>query len=129
MEKDIHVPAELLEEFRVAAIALKEIKATELDLRNRITDVLLEGADPGTHNFTFGEYICKAVKKLSYSFDKETLDQLMIDGQLSQEELDLIRWSPDLRIGDYKKAECDLEGIDEALIVKPSQPTLEIKLG
>ena len=117
MEKDIHVPDELLEQHRVAAIALKEIKATEIELRNQITDILLEGADPGTHNFTFASFIVKAVKKLGYSFDKVTLQQLIDDEQLSQEELDLIRWSPELKLGDYKKAECDLENLDEALIL------------
>ena len=119
----------LLEQHRIAAIGLKEYKAEELRLRNEITDVLLEGADPGTHNFRFGEFIVKAVKKLNYSFDKVTLEQLIDDEQLSQEELDLIRWSPDLKLGEYKKAECDLEGINEALVVKPALPTLEIKLG
>jgi len=123
------IDLELLEAHRVAAIELKEWKATEIKLRNQITDVLLEGADPGTHNFNIGEFKIKTVKKLNYSFDRETLAQLIEDEQLSDEELALIRWSPDLKLGDYKKAECDLEGINEALIVKPAQPTLEIKLG
>lgn len=125
----MEIDLELLEAHRVAAIGLKEFKAEELRLRNEITDQLLEGADPGTHNFKFGGYIVKTVKKLNYSFDRETLDQLIEDDQLSLDELSLIRWSPDLKLGEYKKAEFDIEGIDEALVVKPALPTLEIKLG
>ena len=126
---NINLDIELLEAHRVAAISLKEIKAKELELRNQITDVILEGLEVGTHNFAVDGLLLKAVKSLNYSFDKETLNQLIEDECLTEEELDLIRWKPELKLADYKKANFETEGIDEALFVKPAQPTLEIKIG
>lgn len=51
MTEEIHIEHDLLEKHREAAISLKLMKAIELDLRQRITDVLLEGRPTGTHTF------------------------------------------------------------------------------
>lgn len=125
---EIDVDPELLERHRETALALKELKAKELELRNEICDKLLEGLPVGTHNFAKDGMKIKAVSSLNYSFDQTTLDDLINDDMLTAEELDLIRWKPELKVGDYKKAEFT-ENLDEALFVKPAQPTLEIKLG
>lgn len=126
---EIDIDHDLLEEHRVTALALKEIKAKELELRNQITDVVLEGLDPGTHNFAKEGMLIKAVSALNYSFDKDVLSVLIDEDMLSPEEHELIRWKPELKLADYKKAEFDTENLDEALFVKPAQPTLEIKIG
>ena len=107
---------------------LKEIKAKELELRNQICDVILAGLGTGTHNFAKDGMLIKAVASLNYSFDKETLDGLINDDALSADELDCIRWKPELALAKYKKTD-NTEALDEALFVKPAQPTLEIKLG
>lgn len=126
---DIDVDHDLLEEHRVTALALKEIKAKELDLRNKITDVILEGLEVGTHNFSKDGMLIKAVSSLNYSFDVDVLQASIDDGILTEEEQTLIRWKPELKLGEYKKTEWDTEILDEALFVKPAQPTLEIKIG
>jgi hypothetical protein len=126
---DIDIDPDLLEEHRVTAIALKEIKAKELELRNQIADVVLEGLDPGTHNFAKEGMLIKAVSALNYSFDKVVLTALIDEDMLSDDELELIRWKPELKLADYKKAEFEVEVLDEALFVKPAQPTIEIKIG
>jgi len=125
---DIDVDHDLLEEHRVIALTLKEIKAKELELRNKICDKVLEGLGVGTHNFAKDGMKIKAVSALNYSFDKETLDTMINEDILTAEETDLIRWKPELKLADYKKAKFT-ENLDEALFVKPAQPTLEIKLG
>jgi hypothetical protein len=126
---DINIDHDLLEEHRVTAIALKEIKAKELDLRNQITDKILDGLEPGTHNFASHGMLIKAVKSLNYSFDRDVLQQLIDDEMLTEEEEELIRWKPELKLADYKKANFETEVLEEALFVKPAQPTLEIKIG
>ena len=126
---DINLDHDLLEDYRTTAAALKEIKALELKLRNEITDVILADLEPGTHNFASHGMLIKAVKSLNYSFDKDTLQELIDDDMLTPEELDLIRWKPELKLADYKKANFEVENLNEALFVKPAQPTLEIKLG
>ncbi len=125
---EIDVPADLLEEHRTTALALKEIKAKELDLRNQICDKILDGLGTGTHNFAKEGMLIKAVASLNYSFDKVTLDELINEDMLTEGELDCIRWKPELALANYKKTEFT-ENLDEALFVKPAQPTLEIKLG
>lgn len=125
---DIDIDPELLEEHRLAALELKEVKKKELELRNKITDKILDGLPAGTHNFAKAGMKIKAVSSLNYSFDKETLDELINEDILTKEELDLIRWKPELRLADYKKASF-VENINGAIFVRPAQPTLEIKLG
>lgn len=124
---EIDIDDDLLEEHRVIALKLKEIKAKELELRNKITDKILEGLEVGTHNFAKEGFKIKAVSALNYSFDKDELDAVF--EELTDEEKALIRWKPELKVADYKKAEFDTESLDDALFVKPAQPSLEIKLG
>ena len=126
---DIDVDHDLLEEHRKVALELSELKKYELSLRNKICDKILAGLQPGTHNFAKEGLKIKAVSSLNYSFDKVTLQELIDNEELSTMELDLIRWKPELKVGEYKKAEFDTESLNEALFVKPAQPTLEIKIG
>lgn len=129
MIEEIHIEHDLLEEHRVAAIALKEIKQTELDLRNQITDVLLKGKPTGTHNFIMEGFKIKVVKSVSHKFDNESLLQLLDNNELSDDELELLRISYDLKLADYKQAAFDTSVLDDVIIVKPSLATLSITIG
>lgn len=122
----MEIEHDLLEEHRIAAIQLKEWKAKELELRNQITDVLLEGLDTGTHNFTMHGMFVKAVKGVSYSIDKSVLDVIWDD--MDPDERELVRWKPELNLKDYKNNSLPLV-LDDAITVKPSLPTLSITLG
>ena len=126
---EIGISPELLEEHRLAAIALKAAKANELHLRLLITDNLLDGLATGTHNFSCEGLKVKAVKGVNHKFDVSTLNELLEEDHLSVDERSLIRWKPELKLADYKKAEFNVESLEEALIVTPSLPSLEIKLG
>lgn len=125
----IEIDHDLLEKHRIAAIVLKEMKETELDLRRQITDVLLEGRATGTHNFLMEGFKIKAVKSVSHSFDIEGLEQLMDNNELSEDELALLRVKYDLKLADYKEAAFDTSVLDDVIIVKPSLPTLTIVIG
>ena len=129
MIEEIHIEHDLLEAQRVAAIALKEIKETELDLRNQITDVLLKGKPTGTHNFIMEGFKIKVVKSVTHSFDTEGLEQLMDNNELSEDELTLLRVKYSLILDDYKQAAFDTTVLDDVIIVKPSLPTLSITIG
>lgn len=118
----------LLEFHRLAAIALKEAKAHELELRSQITDVLLEGRDTGTHNFELHGMKVKAVKGLNYKLDDELIQEFIDNDELSEWELELIRIKYDLKLGPYKTATFPMDVLDQALVVKPSLPTLDISL-
>jgi hypothetical protein len=119
----------LLEKHRLVAIELKEIKADELKLRQVITDHLLEGLDIGTHNFEINHLNVKAVKAVSHSFDQEMLAEFIDNGDLTDMELGLLRTKYELKLKDYKLANFDVDVLEQALVVKPSLPTLTITLG
>lgn len=118
----------LLESHRNAAAALKLCKEIELDLRSQITDVLLEGLDTGTHNFELHGMKVKAVKGVSYKLDDELIQQFIDDDELSPYEMDLIRIKYDLKLSGYKAATFPMDVLDQALVVRPSLPTLAISL-
>ena len=101
-------------------------KSLENKLRIEICDELLENKTTGTHNFTdFDGYRVKAVKKVSHNIDKEVLG--FIYDEMSAEEQEAINFKPELSVSKYKKLE-DHSVIDNAIIVKPAMPSLDIKL-
>ena len=118
----------LLEFHRLAAIALKEAKAHELELRSQITDVLLEGRDTGTHNFELHGMAVKSVKGVSYKLDDDLIQEFIDNEELSEFELGCIRTKYDLRLADYKRATFPVDVLEQALVVRPSLPTLAISL-
>ena len=129
MIEEIHIKHDLLEEHRMAAIALKEMKETEIELRNKITDVLLKGKPTGTHNFLMEGFQIKVVKSVTHSFDDEGLEQLMDNNELSDDELTLLRVKYSLILNEYKQATFDTTVLDDVIIVKPSLATLSITIG
>lgn len=126
---EIELPHDLLERHRIAAEALRDAKVVELDLRNQITDVLLDGQDTGTHNFLLHHMLVKAVKGVTHSFDQDMISELVDNGDLSDWEIGLLRVKYELKLKDYKLANFPVDVLEQALVVKPSLPTLEIKLG
>ena len=120
---------DLLEQHRIAAIELKWAKENELELRNQITDVLLEGKSVGTHNFSMHGFKIKSVKGVKHSFDTELLEEMIENKELSDEELELLRVKYDLKLSEYKEATFDTSVLDDAIIVRPSLPTLAISIG
>jgi hypothetical protein len=128
-EMEDKLPEGLLEAHRHAALALQDCKALELDLRSQITDVLLEGRDTGTHNFELHGLHVKAVKGVSYKLDSELIQEFIDNEELSDFELELLRIKYELKLTDYKSASFPIDVLDQALVVKPSLPTLAIKLG
>ena len=128
LELEAKLDPNLLEFHRLAAIALKEAKEHELELRSQITDVLLEGLDTGTHNFELHGMKVKSVKGVSYKLDSDLIQEFIDNDELSPFELECIRTKYDLRLADYKRANFPVDVLDQALVVRPSLPTLAISL-
>lgn len=122
------ITAEMLEKQRELAIQLKAIREEEMDLRKQIAMELGKDRDIGTHHFSQDGFIITLRLGVSYSFDQESLLDLMDQGILTEEELGLIRTKYDLKLADYKKAG-NTETLDDVIIVKPSAPTLLVTLG
>ena len=117
----------LLEKHRILAQQLAKIKKEEMELRNEILDVLLDGKESGTHNFMFDHLKVKAVKSFNYRLDSDHIANMINGGTMTPEEQELLRLKFELKLADYKKAG-DTPNIDEALTVSPAQPSLSITL-
>lgn len=114
------------DEWMEAKSKFDHYKSLENKLRKEICDHLLEGKITGTHNFDdFPGYRVKAVKKVSHSIDNDVLS--FIYDEMTKEEQECIDFKPNLSISKYKKLE-DHSVIDDAIIVKPAMPSLEIKV-
>jgi len=100
-------------------------KKKEANLRTKICDELLIGKTVGTHNFTKGRYMLKAVKKISISIDEELLSFVWDD--LSTEEQACVKFKPSIISKEYKN--CDEHiGLDQAITTKPAMPSLSIEV-
>jgi len=120
--------AELFEQHRTMAIQLKQLKVDEMKLRIAIVENLCAGKDLGTHTFSMEGFIIKAKTSVGYSLDQEIIQEMIADDVLSDEELDCLATKYQLKLGDYKRSG-ETDNLDEAVMVKPAAPTLEIVLG
>jgi len=114
-----------LSDYTHAANILKFAKSEELKLRKELAAHFLKGKHVGTHNFTEGEFLVKAVKKVSTSLDKETLEAMFDD--FSNEERECIAFKPSLIMKEYKNLDAEnREYLDMCVIVKPSLPAITV---
>ena len=118
-----------LEEYRLVATELKEIKKKEMEMRRNICDKLLEGRNVGTHNFSMEGFSMKAVKKVSYSVDQEMVAHFLEEDELNEHEVEMIRTKYELALKNFKDGADHLGVLEDAVIVKPATPSLTIELG
>ena len=98
-------------------------KGEEARLREKICTKILDGQAVGTTTVKKGKYTLKAVKKINYKFDHELLSYMWDD--LSMEERAAVKYTPELRLKEYKKLE-DHEMLDKAISTSPAMPGLTI---
>ncbi len=107
-----------------AKAQLDKWKKQESDLRKKICTHFLEGQVVGTHNFTKGDYLIKAVKKITTSIDEEALSAVWDD--LTEDEQECVKFKPSIVSKAYK--ECDEHTtLDQAITTKPAMPGLTIE--
>jgi len=124
-----------IHEWSLAKNELSRVKLLELALRAKvIKEVFINHKEEGTENIELGnDYRLKAVFKQSYTFpDKEKLEEVLArieetgeTGKLIAKRL--VRYKPELSVTEYNKLDnVYRKAIDEAIVTKPSTPSLDI---
>lgn len=128
---------DLLLNWKNAKDALETAKAVELALRQQVIDVEFSGhKEEGTETHNLGEgWKVKAVFKLNYTVDKETIDDALTAIEETGPEGKfiagrLIKFKPELAVSEYRLL-CDEHPefkriVDAALTIKPGTPSLEL---
>lgn len=117
-----------LEDYRIMKANLAALKAAEMELRVDICSELdIESLSAGTYNFEWAEsgLAGKMAKKLNYKIDAGLLEE--VKDILTEDEKDCIKWTPTIRLGEYKKL-ADSDNLDIIITVTNAAPTLEITL-
>lgn len=115
---------DLYEEWLESKHDLESIKKKELRLRNEIIENKVKSGKIGRFKFSDGMYDLVINCGLNTSIDESELDTFY--KELSESELAAIKYKPSLIKKEFDKLEGD-ERLFDAIIQKPSQPTLEIK--
>ena len=115
----------MLETQRTLAIQLRDIKEKEMGIRREICEILLEGKEQGTHNFTIGGMKVKVVKAFKFQLDKGIS---LIYDDLDEEEKSAIRVKYEVAVAVYKKL-TNADQLNEYITVVPASPTLTVVLG
>jgi len=104
---------------------LSESKKKELELRSQIIDSLITNETKGVFKFTEGGVKLTVGLGTRMNIDISVLDTLM--SELSDQEKECVKYLPNLVAKEMKKLKGD-ELLFEAIIEKPSLPTLKIEI-
>ena len=111
---------------------LAPLVQAEKELRQQIFSLAFTDPVEGTNSFDLnGGYVLKGKHTINRTLDEA---QLATVRQLLEEEAkasldDYVRFKPDLKVGDYKKADPKVKLIlDMAITAKPGMPAIEIVL-
>lgn len=108
-----------------AEARLKDVKATEMRLRKKICDHVLQNTDKGTVSLEIFGWKLSATAKINVSLDSERLQAIIPD--LSPSELEAINWKPSLIVKAYKLLP-EATKLNEAVTEKAGTPSLKIKV-
>lgn len=120
--------SDLLKAWQHSQQQVKEWQEKERECRDAIVKALFSAEkDEGTETVDVGEgWKLKATKKLNYSLNNK-------DGQVTAivstwpAMAQLVRWSPELNVKDYKKLDDQTKEVfNGCLTIKPGAPTLEV---
>lgn len=103
---------------------LKKLKKDEMKLRVEICRELNTENAPAPVKLEYrSDWITMVAEyKLSYSLDEAVFDSILED--LSKEEIDAVKHTPNLKLKEYKKLPED-SLLHEAVTSKPAAPTLK----
>ena len=110
---------------------LKRVKSEEMKLRRDICGNILFGmALPSRKKAVLDGHNIEAENKVNYSVEDAVYQA--IEDELSIAEKGVIKWTPGLKLTEYKallkQAEADEKELllDEAITIKPTAPTLKV---
>lgn len=129
---ELKTKADLLTQWQDAQDALKDAKALELELREKIVERYFKGVnDAGTYHAQVGERDVVLTKKFNYKLDQKTTlaaQQAVAEkvGQVLAARV--VKWKPELSLTEYKQLPDEARAIiDEVLTITPATPAIEIK--
>ena len=111
---------------------LDKLKKLEATMRVELCEELINGKagrpllGKATKKEVFDDFIIKADAKTALKVDEEIWDALITSECLSKEEIDCVKYKPDVSKTNLKKVS-DKSRVYEALDEKPAMPTLVIK--
>ena len=103
---------------------LVEVKEKELELRNEICDLILDGKVKGTSHFKKFGLDAAAVAKENVKIDKDVLKTIF--KKLSPQEKACIKYKPELINKEYKNLP-ENSIFHQAVVTTPGTPALTIK--
>ncbi len=122
------ITEELLNEHRLIAIHLKELKEREKQLRIEIVDIYesMGKNELGTHYLQCNKLNVKMVLKTSMKIDEQVLNTIY--DSLTTLEKDCIKTEHSIVKAEYEELPMDNPILDDALIVTDAMPTLIVTL-
>jgi len=97
-----------------------------MEMRIEIVSHYFPDSPIGTSKAEDDSFEIKAKFGLNYRVDKNAFEAMA--ALLSADELDCVRWKPELDLKKYKSLDdSERQNLDECIIVTPSAPTVEIK--
>jgi hypothetical protein len=130
------VTAQELAEWYRLSYELKLMKVKENELRAKIFGFYFPNPKEGTNKFELKDgtgAVLKAIHVINRSVEPGSLDALKAalheEGSPQLPIADLIRYKPELAVGEYRKLTAE-EALffDQCLIIKPGSPSLEITI-
>ncbi|MCP3685780.1 MAG: hypothetical protein GY861_24290 [bacterium] len=116
------IDAREIEEWLEAEAKLKEAKAEEIRLRNKICSFILQDTLKGSVKMKLFAWNLTATAKVNKTLDAELLQAITPD--LTQEERDAIKWSPKIVAKAFKLLGEDTK-LNEVITEKPGTPSLK----
>ena len=126
MKKKINVVEHAkFNEWHHLAVQLKGIKENEMRIRKEIAADILEGlAPPCKFKVEINGLIVVLEIGVNYKLDLDIINQIFTE--LSDEEKSSLKFTPELKLREYKKLPCK-NLIKEAITIKPSAPTIKVE--
>lgn len=116
----------LYDDFNEAKIKLKFWKDKELKIRNEILEEMASDKDEGNTTKIVDSMKITATYKMNRNIDEAVLKT--IKKNLSEEELNCIKYKPEIVLKEYRKLEEEGESkLLEAVTLKPAQGSVVIK--
>ena len=113
-----------LKEWKEMSVQLKALKTAEMTLRKEICIDLFKGStEAGRLKYDLKTIHVQAENKINYKLDVESVKAMY--EELSDVERDALRWSPELKLREYKKLS-EISLLHECVVVKPAAPVLKV---
>lgn len=119
----------LLQSWNESKLALKQWQEKESALRLEVVKTIFNASDDGTQTREMPNgWKVKVTNKLDYNLDNKEGEVVALCAQIGDDWAKrLIRWTPELAVGAYKKLDVETQKIfDGCLTIKPAKPTVEL---